>query len=398
MFNFLKFKPQNVKSKASSENSNLELDIYILTSYVLKKLGNSKEAKLLSREIHQFNNLKSGEKLQQFPHIYFRIEEYFIAHDTQSKSTEASRLRHLIESRLTRIRNHSELRVLFLPQHAQEQLFCRNLLKDVMEDAFAGDFHGNQNLKAIAEKLSSISNDNASADSFYSKESMSKNAQFIFESAAETFGIENSIKVFLSVYKRYFEKYSLLDTFTTTVGILPDEVYEAAFSDFSKHKHLNSFFQKHIRKLERENAMLRKQVKKQTELKESHMESAELRSTILHNTFDAYFLLDRDVKIKDWNKQAEKLFGWNAKETVGRSLLDFVNSRELRDKFMSDMLLFHQTGKSNYVNNKFSFVTDTKSGDQVAIEAALRSIKVGGNLLFSVFIRDITPRRSSGKN
>ncbi len=391
MLKLFKYSKGTSKKKEHDTDTNIDLDIRVLMDYVLKKLDGSKEAKKLSKEVKRYNALNTEDKLQQFPHIYFRIEGYFTEKDSRSKDAEASRIRHLIRSRLTRIKDHSELHLLFIPQHEQETLFCKNLLSDIIEEAI--ESHGvNFELSEIQEELSQEGT-NDHQGSQQDQNGFREIASTVYEVIKELSGEDVAINVFQLVYKRYFDKYHLLDTFSCTISILPSEVYEAANLSVTNPKELNKLYHKHIRKLERENQLLRFQIQRQTELKESHQESEHLKSAILHNTHDAYFLFDENMKIKDWNRQAEKLFGWTFNETVGRSLMDFVDSEELRNKFTSDLLTFHRTGKSNYVNNKFVFSTNAKSGQEIAIEASLRSIKIAENFLFSVFVRDITPKK-----
>ena len=186
----------------------------------------------------------------------------------------------------------------------------------------------------------------------------------------------------------------MVDSFSVTLHLFPEEVYEGNFAN-ARSKEFNVLYRKQLKRFQRENELLKIQAEQQRALIENHEEGNLLKSTILDTTHDAFFLFDETMRIKEWNRQAEKLFGWTPEETVGRYLLEFVNSDELKDKFASDMQLFQETGRSNYVNNRFTFSTNTKTGEEVLIEAALKSIKTGGKILFSVFIRDISPMMMS---
>ncbi len=54
------------------------------------------------------------------------------------------------------------------------------------------------------------------------------------------------------------------------------------------------------------------------------------RSELLDNAQDAIFVLDTNARILYWNKGAERMFGWNQKELIGREIGDvFPEGREL---------------------------------------------------------------------
>lgn len=55
--------------------------------------------------------------------------------------------------------------------------------------------------------------------------------------------------------------------------------------------------------------------------------------TVVEYTPSAMVVLDQNGKIIEWNRQAEKVFGWNSQEVIGQSVYDFVVPLADQDKF-----------------------------------------------------------------
>jgi PAS domain S-box-containing protein len=64
-----------------------------------------------------------------------------------------------------------------------------------------------------------------------------------------------------------------------------------------------------------------------------------------HNVYDtaplAFVIWDRDCRITDWNRHAEKTFGWSADEVIGRNFFEFLipeGARPRVEKIVADLL------------------------------------------------------------
>ncbi|WP_449406090.1 PAS domain S-box protein [Massilia phosphatilytica] len=65
---------------------------------------------------------------------------------------------------------------------------------------------------------------------------------------------------------------------------------------------------------------------------------AELRS-VIENANDAYIGLDRDGIVREWNRQAEKTFGWRASEAIGRPLDGLIIPAEMGEMHRRGMIV-----------------------------------------------------------
>src|SRR4051812_26711561 len=59
---------------------------------------------------------------------------------------------------------------------------------------------------------------------------------------------------------------------------------------------------------------------------------AERLRLILDSAYDAFIAIDAGGVVIDWNRRAEKVFGWSREEALGRRLADLVIPPRYRDK------------------------------------------------------------------
>ncbi len=89
------------------------------------------------------------------------------------------------------------------------------------------------------------------------------------------------------------------------------------------------------------------------------------QAQMLELAYDAIFVRDMDDRILYWNRSAERIYGWTAKEAMGRKLLDLL------PKDMFNALKFEEAGKVILETGNWQgeFTTRTKSGKEVIVEA-----------------------------
>jgi diguanylate cyclase (GGDEF)-like protein/PAS domain S-box-containing protein len=104
----------------------------------------------------------------------------------------------------------------------------------------------------------------------------------------------------------------------------------------------------------------------------------ETKYRLIHDTaFDGIIIADTDSNILEYNRSAEKIFGYKEGELEGRNLTELV-PKELP-----------VTGKIVELQGL------RKNGEEFPIEIILNSFDLNGNILCSCTIRDITERKQS---
>ena len=372
------------KTTSSKDNTAVLYDMVLLLEYVEKKIDHSPAGKKLNRSIQQFRTASNSQKLKEFPNLYLSIESFFKAQDAEKITTEASRFRNLLESRLIGISRHLEFQLLFKPESIQERILCFRILEELLLQA--------HKLNIDHEAITDFQFNLSDSDTMFSYK---KQSLRIFEFLKQEVGEQVATSLFLNVYTDLFEKYHRFDAFASTLGILPSAVFEAEFIHTKSPKKLNKVYQKYIQKLQGDTTSLVQRMEEQQAEVDAYREDRFLKSKILETSLDAYFLFSADTRIKDWNRQAEKLFGWKHQEAIGRSILDFIDSDSLRERIKTELEAYQSTGTSNYINSRVEVSTNDRAGNTLLIEVAIRSIELNQQLLFSAFARDITPRIAS---
>lgn len=164
----------------------------------------------------------------------------------------------------------------------------------------------------------------------------------------------------------------------------------------SEHKQKNFFNEEHLHTLmtianlaanRLKNAIAKRdQEKAEKELKESE----EKLRKILHNAIDAVITIDSRGVVKDWNLQAEAIFGYTAEEAIGKTLTETIIPTQHHQSHDSGMKRFNETGKGPVLNQKIEITAIRKSGEEFPIEMAIIPVESKGEHSFTAFLSDIT--------
>ncbi|MDZ4837736.1 MAG: ATP-binding protein [Candidatus Melainabacteria bacterium] len=114
---------------------------------------------------------------------------------------------------------------------------------------------------------------------------------------------------------------------------------------------------------------------------------------IIDRAYDAFIAIDREGRVIDWNLQAEKIFGWQRDEVLGKPIIDRVIPHEYKHVREGGFKQFIQPGNSKLLNKRVQFAALRKNGEQFPIELAVFPVEVSGQATFCAFIQDITDRK-----
>jgi len=123
-----------------------------------------------------------------------------------------------------------------------------------------------------------------------------------------------------------------------------------------------------------------------TASKEMEM-TARSQSEILEQTYDAIYTWSLDTGISNWNKNAERLYGYEKSEAEGRhphELLKTVFSTSFAD-------VFESFGRNNRWEGEF--LQTTKDGREITVQSRLTFVSDNGNPVILETCRDITEKK-----
>lgn len=115
--------------------------------------------------------------------------------------------------------------------------------------------------------------------------------------------------------------------------------------------------------------------------------------TVVENALDAFVLMDSQGMIVGWNKLAEKTFGWNKAEAMGKPLHTLIIPPAYRDQHLRGMGRFLASGEHLILNKRIEINALDRQGREFPIELSVTPIKSMEGHLFASFIRDISERK-----
>lgn len=116
---------------------------------------------------------------------------------------------------------------------------------------------------------------------------------------------------------------------------------------------------------------------------------------ILTHAGDAFVGLDADGSIIEWNRQAERTFGWAQDEVVGKKLENVLIPLEFQQAHANGLKRFADSGTGDVINKLIELPALHKNGHTIAVELSVASSFNGTNYVASAFLRDITGRKEA---
>ncbi|MFN0049196.1 MAG: PAS domain-containing protein, partial [Cytophagales bacterium] len=119
-------------------------------------------------------------------------------------------------------------------------------------------------------------------------------------------------------------------------------------------------------------------------------ENEKLKSKVtLDGCVDAVVTVNAKNIITYWNPAAEKLWGYTSEETVGQPMYKYA-PEGMRDQHTKGMDNYLKTGEKKVLGKGREVKILRKDGIEVAVLLTLSEAKLGSEIIFTAFIKDIT--------
>lgn len=113
------------------------------------------------------------------------------------------------------------------------------------------------------------------------------------------------------------------------------------------------------------------------------------KQAILDSSLDAIVTIDGDSTILEWNKAAERIFGFTAEESLGQPLFDLIIPVEYRLLHQQGMERWRKTGKGVLLNRRIEIPALCKDGRQIMVELAIAPVSGTSEHLATAQIREL---------
>jgi len=121
-------------------------------------------------------------------------------------------------------------------------------------------------------------------------------------------------------------------------------------------------------------------------------DSAERLRAILETAVEGIITIDEHGIIESFNPAAERIFGYRAKEVIGKNVSVLMPSphREQHDNYLGNYL---HTGHAKIIGIGREIVARRKNGTVFPMDLSVSEVRLADRRLFTGFIRDITERK-----
>jgi len=116
-------------------------------------------------------------------------------------------------------------------------------------------------------------------------------------------------------------------------------------------------------------------------------------NTIIDFALDAFVLMDEKGRILEWNRQAEKIFGWTAAEATGRPVAETIVPPAHRAAHNSGIERYLASGETRLAGRRTELEGLRRDGTEFPLELVVVPVRVDGRMAFGGFLRDLSDRR-----
>ena len=114
---------------------------------------------------------------------------------------------------------------------------------------------------------------------------------------------------------------------------------------------------------------------------------------IVEGALDAEVTMDERGLVVEWNPQAEVTFGFTRAEAVGVTLAELIIPPQYRAAHAAGMQRYLKTGQEAILRRRIEITALRKSGEEFPVELTVTPLRLGEQIFFSSFIRDIGERK-----
>lgn len=123
-----------------------------------------------------------------------------------------------------------------------------------------------------------------------------------------------------------------------------------------------------------------------------------LRGAILSASLDGIISIDAEGIVHEWNPAAERIFGFERKEAVGRTLGSLIVPENLREAHARGLARAVSTREHRLAGQRVELPAIRKDGTEILVELAIMAIPGANPPRYTGFLRDITRHKHAEQN
>ncbi|PVM93032.1 hypothetical protein DDF62_01475 [Caulobacter radicis] len=125
------------------------------------------------------------------------------------------------------------------------------------------------------------------------------------------------------------------------------------------------------------------------------LEASEARARrVIADAYQAIVTMDQAGVVTDWNRFAERTFGWTAAEAQGRRLSDLIIPAGLRQAHDEGLTQFLATGRGAVLDQRIEISAQRRDGEVFPVELAISAARSADGWQFTALMHDISARKA----
>jgi PAS domain S-box-containing protein len=131
-------------------------------------------------------------------------------------------------------------------------------------------------------------------------------------------------------------------------------------------------------------------------LGEAALKQSEVRkAAIVDAALDCIVSIDHEGRITEFNPAAERTFGHNRGDVLGKCLADVIIPPSLRERHQLGLARHVATGESRVIGERLEMTAIRADGGEFPVELAITRLNRDGRPSFTGYLRDITERKQA---
>ncbi|MDB5389015.1 MAG: sensor signal transduction histidine kinase, partial [Planctomycetaceae bacterium] len=127
---------------------------------------------------------------------------------------------------------------------------------------------------------------------------------------------------------------------------------------------------------------------------EDELQRSEARKTaILDSALDCIMTIDHEGRITEFNPAAERTFGYQRENVLGKLLAEVIIPPSLRERHRQGLARYLATGEMRMLGKRVELTAIRADGNEFPVEVAITRIPSDGPASFTGYLRDITERK-----
>jgi len=121
--------------------------------------------------------------------------------------------------------------------------------------------------------------------------------------------------------------------------------------------------------------------------------SEERMRALLEHAHDAVISIDEQGRVSQWNRAAERLFGWSPIETIGQPVATLVVPPQMRGEIGSVIARYANAERLEDAHQRVTLPAVDRAGRQLSVEVSLTATRVSGRWELTAFAHDVSEKR-----